>query len=270
MFYAILFLLVAYLIGSFPSALVVGKIAKDMDIREYGSHNLGTTNAIRVLGKKLGFIVFFLDVFKGVLVVGAARILYDLCKYQIDFKNIEAFNFVLFKPIYYGLCAVIGHMFPVFAGFRGGKAVATSLGITLVFAPIPAVLCLIVFALTLEISGYVSLSSTFAILTVCITATIQEYVLYEYLGKMGIEVLILFYLISVFMIVKHWKNYVRIFKGTEHSFKKHKGENVSGAAVGDDDKKEKEKPVDNPDDAKLDFEIAGEFDEENTEENKIE
>ena len=129
-------------------------------------------------------------------------------------------------------------MFPVFAGFRGGKAVATSLGITLVFAPIPAVLCLIVFIITLKSTGYVSLSSTFAILTVCITATIQEYVLYKYLGKMGIEVLILFYTISVFMIVKHWKNYVRIFKGTEHSFKKHKGENISGEAVGDDDKKE--------------------------------
>ena len=238
MFFAILCLFVAYLLGSFPSALVIGKGIKGIDIREYGSHNLGTTNAIRVLGKKLGFIVFFLDVFKGVLVVGLARILYEVLKYQIDFKNIEAFNFVLFKPIYYGLCCVIGHMFPVFAGFRGGKAVATSLGITLVFAPIPAVLCLIVFIITLKSNCYVSLSSTFAILTVCITATIQEYVLYKYLGKMGIEVLILFYLISVFMIVKHWKNYVRIFKGTEHSFKKHKGENISGEAVGDDDKKE--------------------------------
>lgn len=259
MFYAILCLFVAYIIGSFPSALIIGKKFKGIDIREYGSHNLGTTNAIRVLGKKLGFIVFFLDVFKGVLVVGLARILYEVNKYQIDFKNIEAFNFVLFKPIYYGLCCVIGHMFPIFAGFRGGKAVATSLGITLVFAPIPAILCLFVFALTLEASGYVSLSSTFAILTVCITATIQEYVLYEYLGKMGIEVLILFYTISVFMIIKHRKNYIRIIKGTEHSFKKHKGENVSGEAVGDDDTKEKvESPrqtneIENPDDVELDI-----------------
>lgn len=247
MFYAILCLLVAYLIGSFPSALVIGKTFKNTDIRQYGSHNLGTTNAIRVLGKKLGFIVFFLDVFKGILVVGLARILYDLLKYQIDFNNIEAFKFVLFKPIYYGLCCVIGHMFPIFAGFRGGKAVATSLGITLVFAPIPAFLCLIVFALTLEATGYVSLSSTFAILTVCITATIQEYVLFEYLGKMGIEVLILFYTISVFMIVKHWKNYVRIFKGTEHSFKKKKENNDPFV---DDDKKESPKEITNNIDAK--------------------
>ena len=266
MFFAILCLFIAYLIGSFPSALVVGKLAKGIDIREYGSHNLGSTNAIRVLGKKLGFIVFFLDLFKGVLIVGLTRILYEVCKYQIDFKNIEAFNFVLFKPIYYGLCGVIGHMFPIFAGFRGGKAVAISLGITLVFAPIPAVLCLIVFVITLESTGYVSLSSTFAILTVCITATIQEYLLYQYLGKMGIEVLILFYVISVFMIVKHRKNYVRIFKGTEYSFKKHKGEKISGSAVGDDDKpketikKEKVVEPDDPDDAELEIDEHKELD----------
>ena len=257
MFYAILCLLVAYLIGSFPSALVVGKTAKGIDIRQYGSHNLGTTNAIRVLGKKLGFIVFFLDVFKGILVVGLARILYEILKHQIDFNNISAFNFVLFKPIYYGLCCVIGHMFPIFAGFRGGKAVATSLGITLVFAPIPAVLCLIVFALTLEATGYVSLSSTFAILTVCITATIQEYVLYQYLGKMGIEVLILFYTISVFMIVKHWKNYVRIFKGTEHSFKKKKEDNNPFV---DDDKKESPKEIKNEENTEIIAESEGKID----------
>lgn len=261
MFYAILFLFVAYLIGSFPSALVIGKAFKGIDVRDYGSHNLGTTNAIRVLGKKLGFIVFFLDVFKGILVVGLARILYEVLKYQIDFKNIEAFNFVLFKPIYYGLCCVIGHMFPVFAGFRGGKAVATSLGITLVFAPIPAVLCLIVFILTLEATGYVSLSSTFAILTVCITATIQEYVLYKYLGKMGIEVLILFYTISLFMIIKHWKNYVRIFKGTENSFKKKKNQELATEPTNNEEVKEKIVATDNPDDAKCDIEETHELEE---------
>ena len=265
MFFAILCLFIAYLIGSFPSALVVGKLAKGIDIREYGSHNLGSTNAIRVLGKKLGFIVFFLDLFKGVLIVGLARILYEICKYQIDFKNIEAFNFVLFKPIYYGLCGVIGHMFPVFAGFRGGKAVAISLGITFVFAPIPAVLCLIVFAITLEATGYVSLSSTFAILTVCISATIQEYILYQYLGKMGIEVLILFYVISVFMIVKHRKNYVRIIKGTEYSFKKKK---ATDDPFMDDDKpkeiveKEKIEEPDDPDDAELEIDEHKDLDKE--------
>lgn len=221
MFFAILGLLVAYLIGSFPSALIVGKLARGIDIREYGSHNLGSTNAIRVLGKKLGFIVFFLDVFKGILVVGIARILYEICKYQIDFKNIEAFNFVLFKPIYYGIIGAIGHMVPVFAGFRGGKAVAMSLGMVLVFTPIPAVLCLIAFGITLKTTGYVSLSSTFAIFTVCISASLQHFV-FKVLGYVGLEVLIFYYLISLLMIWKHRKNYVRLIKGTENSFKKKK------------------------------------------------
>lgn len=230
MFFAILFLLLAYLIGSFPSALVVGKITKGIDIREYGSHNLGSTNAIRVLGKKIGFVVFFLDVFKGALVVGIARILFEACGYQFDTKDIQAFNFVLFQPLYYGLCAVVGHMFPVFAGFRGGKAVATSLGITFVFAPIPAVLCLIVFLITLKISGYVSLSSTFAILTVCITASLQYFLLQEHYGieitgNLFLGVVIFFYVISLLMIIKHRKNYIRIIKGTENSFKKKKEEN---------------------------------------------
>lgn len=221
MFFAILLLIVAYLIGSFPSALVIGKKTRGIDIRQHGSKNLGTTNAIRVLGKKLGFVVFGIDVFKGILVVLTARILFEVFDFQIDFTSLSVFSFVLFKPFYYGLMTIIGHMFPVFAGFKGGKAVATSLGICLVFAPIPAILCLIVFLITLKISGYVSLSSTFAIFTACAAASIQHFLL-PWLGYVGLEVLIFFYCISLFIIFKHRKNYVRIFKGTENSFKKNK------------------------------------------------
>ncbi len=215
--YAILILIVAYLIGSFPSALVVGKITKGIDIREHGSHNLGSTNAIRVLGKKIGLFVFVLDVLKGVIVVGGARILYEVAGYKFTGNFLE---FSIFEPFYYGVMAVLGHFFPVFAGFKGGKAVATSLGITLVLAPVPAVLCLIVFYITLKVSGYVSLSSTFAILTVCITSFIQHFLFSEYLGELEWNVLIFFCSISLLMIIKHRKNYVRILNGTENSFKK--------------------------------------------------
>lgn len=227
MFFAILFLLVAYLIGSFPSALVVGKISKGIDIREYGSGNLGSTNAIRVLGKKIGFIVFFLDVFKGALVVGLVRIFYEVLGYQIDFNSIKAFDFLFFKSFYYGLFVVIGHMFPIFANFKGGKAVATSLGIALVFSPIPALLCLIVFLIVLKTTGYVSLSSTFAMLTVCITAFIQRYLFADYIGNIDLEVCIFYCLLTAIMIIKHRKNYIRIIKGTENSFKKKKVEEES-------------------------------------------
>lgn len=217
--YAILLLLIAYLIGSFPSALVIGKAAKGIDIREYGSHNLGSTNAIRVLGKKLGLTVFVLDVLKGVITVGGSRLIFDVMARPFT-GNFFEFN--CFEPLYYGLMAVIGHMFPIFAGFKGGKAVATSLGITLVMAPVPAVLCLIVFYITLKASGYVSLSSTFAILTVCITSFLQHFFFSQYLGDLSWPTLIFFCTISAFMIFKHRKNYVRILKGTENSFKKKK------------------------------------------------
>lgn len=219
--YAIILLIVAYLIGSFPSALVIGKAFRGIDVRDYGSHNLGSTNAIRVLGKKLGFIVFFLDVLKGIITVGGARIIYELLGLKFTGNFLE---FNCFEPFYYGLMAVIGHAFPIFAKFRGGKAVATSLGITLMLAPVPAILCLIVFYITLKASGYVSLSSTFAILTVVISSFIQHFLLSQYLGSLSISILIFMCAVAIFMIVKHRKNYVRIIKGTENSFKKKKNQ----------------------------------------------
>lgn len=219
--FAIGLLIICYLIGSFPSALVIGKLAKGIDVREHGSHNLGTTNAIRVLGKKLGLIVFALDVLKGAITVGTARLLYEYLGLYFtgDFMEIT-----VFEPLYYGLCAVLGHIFPIFAGFKGGKAVATGLGITLVLTPVPAILCLIVFYITLKASGYVSLSSTFAILTVCITAFIQYFFLKDYLGNVAVNTLVLYVCISLLMIIKHRKNYIRILNGTENSFKKKKNQ----------------------------------------------
>lgn len=211
MVYAILGLIIAYLIGSFPSGLVIGKI-KGIDIRNEGSGNLGATNAIRVLGKKLGLLVFALDTLKGALITIVALLLYE--NYPIDFDNITPFDFFIFKPIYYAIPAIIGHMYPVFANFKGGKAVATSLGMALVLTPIPALLCLVVFIIVLKTTGYVSLSSTFAILTVCISSFI--------LHQDMLEVNILYCIIALAMIIKHRKNYIRIFKGTENSFKKKK------------------------------------------------
>lgn len=232
MVYAILLLIVAYIIGSFPSALVVGKVAKGIDIREHGSGNLGSTNAIRVLGKPLGFIVFFLDVFKGFLCAGVARLLIEF-GYELDYNNITALGFGIFPAFYYALMAVIGHMFPVFARFKGGKAVATSLGITLVFTPIASILCVITFGITIKLSGYSSLGSILAILTVLIEASFQKFLIYPNIGDVNGFVswvlgpidwaLYIFYIaISLFMIYKHRKNIIRLFKGTENSFKKKK------------------------------------------------
>ena len=218
--YAILFLILSYLIGSIPFGLVIGKSICHIDIREHGSKNIGSTNAIRVLGKKVGFLVFFFDVFKGMIVILLLRLLDSTGAYHLPAE---------LDYIYFGVAAILGHSFPIYLGFKGGKAVATSLGVVFVTCPIAAIACLIVFYLTLKISGYVSLSSTFATITVLVTTWIFFGVgvvptnFGEFLiGNQHIVTCILFSLIAVLIIVKHIKNYVRIFNGTENSFKKKK------------------------------------------------
>ncbi|MFO1441892.1 glycerol-3-phosphate 1-O-acyltransferase PlsY [Bacillus sp. Bva_UNVM-123] len=111
----ILLFLLAYLIGSFPTALLVGKFLYNIDIREHGSHNPGATNTLRVLGKKAAIFVLLVDVGKGVLAA-----------------SLPALFHIGVEPLFTGLIAVVGHCFPIFAGFRGGKAIATTAGVLLV------------------------------------------------------------------------------------------------------------------------------------------
>jgi len=220
---SVLFLLLSYVIGSIPFGIVVGKLFKHIDIREYGSKNIGSTNAIRVLGKKIGYIVFFLDVFKGMFVI-------------IILKILEATN-VYQTPInlfYYGAMAIIGHCFSIFLDFKGGKAVATSLGVVLILTPIPAIACLIVFVIILYSTGYVSLASTGATITVIVST----WLLYAFgldvstnffdyfITSPGLLVSVLYSILSLLIIFKHFKNYKRLLNGTENSFKKKKKENI--------------------------------------------
>ena len=215
---AVVLLITAYIIGSIPFGIVVGKGIKHIDIREYGSKNIGTTNAIRVLGKKLGLFVFALDVFKGIVIILLVKLLgiYGVYNSPID-------------DIFYGVAAIIGHGFPIFLNFKGGKVVATSLGVILVISPTAALVCLVVFYLTLKLSGYVSLASTFATLSVFTVALVLYFVgvtptnFGEYfIVQTSLTKMILISLTALLIIVKHRKNYVRLFKGTENSFKKKK------------------------------------------------
>ena len=135
-------LILSYLIGSIPTALIVGRLGYGIDIREHGSGNLGGTNTFRSLGITPGVIVSAIDVLKGTL--GAA---------------LPFLAGVDLHPIYAGIPAVLGHCHPVFAGFRGGKAVATSGGVLLFLSPLLFVTCLLVFFLTLYVWKYVSLAS---------------------------------------------------------------------------------------------------------------
>ena len=156
--YEILLILLGYLYGSIPFALVIGKVFYNTDVRESGSGNLGGTNAGRVLGKKAGISVIVLDALKAVIIFYLSSYLSLKFNLNPDIKYIA------------GLACILGHCYPIFAEFRGGKAVSTSLGYFLCIEPLYAVVAIVVFLLVLKISKYVSLSSiSTALIVLCIT-----------------------------------------------------------------------------------------------------
>ena len=151
-------ILLGYLYGSIPFALVIGKVFYNTDVRESGSGNLGGTNAGRVLGKKAGISVIVLDALKAVIIFYLSSYLSLKFNLNPDIKYIA------------GLACIFGHCYPIFAEFRGGKAVSTSLGYFLCIEPLYAVVAIVVFLLVLKISKYVSLSSIYtALIVLCIT-----------------------------------------------------------------------------------------------------
>ena len=156
--YEILLILLGYLYGSIPFALVIGKVFYNTDVRESGSGNLGGTNAGRVLGKKAGISVIVLDALKAVIIFYLSSYLSLKFNLNPDIKYLA------------GLACIFGHCYPIFAEFRGGKAVSTSLGYFLCIEPLCAVVAIVVFLLVLKISKYVSLSSiSTALIVLCIT-----------------------------------------------------------------------------------------------------
>lgn len=217
----ILFIILSYFIGSIPFGVVLGKLICKKDIREYGSKNIGTTNAIRVLGKKVGFLVFFCDVFKGCFII----ILIKILGITNVWKTPEGIDIFL-----YGAAGILGHSFSIFLNFKGGKAVATSLGVVLVLTPIPAIACLLMFALVFYTTKYVSLASTAATLTVIITTWILfvfgvKDILnfgYYFIAKPSLILSILYTILAMLILIKHFKNYRRLLNGTENSFRKNK------------------------------------------------
>lgn len=185
----ILIALLAYLIGSVPFGLLVGKIGYKTDIREHGSGNLGGTNTFRVLGKKAGIIVTLGDIFKGTLATLLPFI----------------FSLTEINPLIIGVFAVIGHMYPIFARFRGGKAVATSGGMLLGLSPILFGIILLSFIITLYISKYVSLSSMITgIIAITASIFIQDYGL-----------VIVTSILTIFIFYRHRTNIKRILNKTE-------------------------------------------------------
>ncbi|ECB9589535.1 glycerol-3-phosphate 1-O-acyltransferase PlsY [Listeria monocytogenes] len=191
----ILLSLLAYVIGSIPSGLWIGKIFYKKDIRDFGSGNLGATNSFRVLGIKAGSIVTVMDILKGTV----ATLLPFFFQLNVDH------HFWLLT----GAFAIIGHSFPLFTGFRGGKAVATSAGVILAYAPLLFVAALVVFLVTLKLSKYVSLSSMIgALAALIISLFMGDWIL-----------IILVACIALFVIWRHRANITRIRNGEEPKIK---------------------------------------------------
>lgn len=188
----VIFGIIAYLLGSIPFALLVGKLKYNLDIREHGSGNLGATNAFRVLGVKAGIFVTLADILKGTI----ATIIPLLAGY---FYDVEVSRLII------GIFAVLGHTYPIFAKFKGGKAVATSGGIILGVNPLLFLVIFLSFLLTLYFSKYVSLSS----MITGLVATIISFFLGDYL-LFG-----LILLLTLFVFYRHKENIKRIINKTE-------------------------------------------------------
>ncbi len=195
----LLLILIAYLIGSIPTALIVSKRFFGIDIRDYGSGNMGATNTFRVLGSRYGTMVMVFDMLKGI----AAVSLYNFLPYYFH-NELERTNFM----IGLGLAAVAGHILPVFAGFRGGKGVATLFGMLLAVQPVIAISCISVFLLVLYLTRYVSLSSILAALSlpICVLWIWNEHeVMYRIFAL----------LVAALVVLTHQKNIGRILRGVE-------------------------------------------------------
>ena len=195
----IYFILIAYLLGSFPSAILIGKIFYKTDVREFGSGNAGATNTFRVLGKKAGLPVLFLDVLKGFLSVNLIAFL-DLIPFSIDG--------IFELQLTFGIAAVIGHLFPVFTGFRGGKGIATLLGILIGIHPTAAICSSLVFIIIFLIFKFVSLAS--------IIASLSFPILIYLLSDSTPNSLIIFSIfVPVLSLITHQKNIERLVRGEE-------------------------------------------------------
>lgn len=195
-----LFLLIvfAYLVGSIPSAVWLGKRFYKIDVREFGSGNAGATNTFRVLGKKAGIVVLVCDILKGSLSI----LLAFLSSYNVNSNQFVNLQLAL------GIAAVVGHVFPVFAGFRGGKGVATILGIVICLTPITSALGLIVFLTVLILTRYVSLSS--------IMAGISYPILLKFILKNDNQTLFIFSIfVAILLVITHKKNISRLLKKQE-------------------------------------------------------
>lgn len=202
----LLWIVLGYILGSFPTSLVIGRLVRGIDIREHGSGNAGATNTVRILGTKWGVIVGIVDLLKGFLAVLLPTLF-------------DAPTAILLAS---AAAAVAGHAFPVFAKFRGGKGVATGAGIVLGLFPLPLLMIAIVFAVVLFSSGYVSLASIVAAAFLPVGVLFFGGGLHAFstADLAGIASWVFSLAIALLVIVLHRKNIRRLKRGEENRFEK--------------------------------------------------
>jgi glycerol-3-phosphate acyltransferase PlsY len=202
----------SYLVGSIPTAIIVAKKVRGIDIRQYGSGNAGGTNVIRVLGWRAGLVVIALDMAKGlVATILLARLMYG----SIPFANPTPFNDFTVVQIIAGCAAILGHIWTLFAGFRGGKGLATAAGMLIGVAPVEVAVSFIVFASVFLFTQYVSLGSLSAAVAFPLTMFFRENVFMAEVP--GYNTLIFFSIgISLLIIYTHRSNIARLIRGTEN------------------------------------------------------
>jgi glycerol-3-phosphate acyltransferase PlsY len=198
----VILFIAAYLIGSIPTSVWLGRRFYSKDVREFGSGNAGATNTLRVLGKKAGAVVLLIDIFKGWLAVA----LVTLSTYP------QGSGARIHLEVALALAAIVGHIFPIYVGFKGGKGVATTMGIIIGISPVIALLCMVVFAIVLIVSHYVSLASMLAVSSfpLWILAVSKNH--YSWLIAFSI-------LLPLMVIFMHRKNIIRLLKRQESELK---------------------------------------------------
>lgn len=192
-------IIIAYFLGSIPTALLISRKFFGIDIRDYGSGNMGATNTFRVLGSKYGTIVMIGDILKGV----AAALLFTFLPFYVE-NEVARINLM----ICLGVASVFGHIFPIFAGFKGGKGVATLFGLVIALQPVIALSCVAVFILVLYLTRYVSLSSILAALMLPVSVLWiwnEGEILYRGFALM----------VAALVVITHQKNIGRLLRGVE-------------------------------------------------------
>ncbi|MEP0006584.1 MAG: glycerol-3-phosphate 1-O-acyltransferase PlsY [Balneola sp.] len=230
---------ISFVLGSIPSAIWVGKLFKGVDVREHGSGNAGTTNTFRVLGWPSGVTVFTMDFMKGfVASFWISALAWDMFAGPLSPPNWEVDAFL---KISCGLFAVIGHMFPLFAKFKGGKGAATACGMLFGIEPISIGISSIIFVTTILLTRYVSLASILASFFYPVSLIVMKYV-YGFDKLVDGSMVIFGAFVATGIIVKHKSNIKRLLEGTE-------------SKVGSSSKKEEQEAEEDPEQTKEEIEV---------------